>query len=271
MNFVGAEDKVVSFAELCQAQDILRAPDPPQRVVGIAEQEHARVGRHGGFHGLPVEFPVAINLNQGNTQQLAACILVAMQHGRVHRGTNHDFVFRLGAGGACYQGEGRHAAGQGMQPFRLHILNTVVCLEIVTDGEAEFICHERIAVEVVVEPLLKGIDHAGGRFDVHIGNAERERPLEVPFDVSCFPATISRGKTDHGRIGWFSFTLPVFIFCGKEDFFYKNLRHSSAVSYTRVVLPVASLAGRGMVWVSRCSNAWCRAALSRKWASKRSR
>ena len=53
---------------------------------------------------------------------------------------------------------------------------------------------------VTYSQLLQGIDHAGRRFNIHIGNTEGQGTLQVPFDISGFAAAVGRGKAYHGVV-----------------------------------------------------------------------
>ena len=71
--------------------------------------------------------------------------------------------------------------------------------EIFADDTTQFIGHEGVAIEAVVETFLQGFHHAGRGFDIHVRDAERLRPLQVPLDVAGSTAYFICCVTNHNR------------------------------------------------------------------------
>ncbi len=198
VNLIRAENEIMAAAELADAQKLLARPAAPERVLRVAEQKELGVGLHGALHRLPVEAPVPSLASTRNGDELAVGVFMAVEHGRIGRGADHDAGVRRGADGACNQGEGRHAAGQVVQPFGA-CLNAVTLAEVVDDGAAQLVRHEGVAEEGVAQAPLQRLDEAGRRLDVHIGDAEGQGALKIPLDISGVAALFVFGELDaHG-------------------------------------------------------------------------
>ena len=169
-------------AELAEAQELLAGPTAAEGVVRVAEQEELGLRCDGGLHGLPIEGRPTVLLRVRHGDEVAVRVLMAMQHGRVSRGADHNGSVRGRADRAGHQGEGRYTAGQVVQPAGLH-LRPVAVLQVVHNGLPHLVREDGVAVEMMIEPTLQSPDDAIRRLNIHIGDTEGDRPLEVPLTV----------------------------------------------------------------------------------------
>ena len=92
VDFVGQKDEVVLLTEGGELSDLFFAENSAHRVLWITEEKDLGVISHLIFESLPVEAPLAIDLNMVDAEEFHRGIVMDTEEGRVDGGTGKDFI-----------------------------------------------------------------------------------------------------------------------------------------------------------------------------------
>ena len=183
MNLVRNQNQFVAGADFAQSQDLLIGKDPAKGVLRMGQEKDAVFGPDAFLKLIPVKGPAAVVTNMGDGLQGQPMVLVDVQERRVDRGAGDVALARLPESPPC-QRQG------GDETTKVHEL-------ILLDGDSvplRVVGHDallepglwlRVAEDAMIHPLPQGLDHRGGRREVHVGDPEGvELGTAVPLDGS---------------------------------------------------------------------------------------
>ncbi len=187
MDLVAHEHEVVAAAEVDDPLDLVAAPDAAERVVRMAEQEHAGVGRRGGLEAVERELPAAVPELGRHGDQPPAAPAGRLQERRVDR---RDRQHGLAGRGERVAGEvqSRHDARQPHDPLAVDA-PAVATLEVGDDRLDQGVGHQRVAEDAVSCAGRERLDHLRRRGEVHVRDPQRQRVagVEVPLEAGGAP------------------------------------------------------------------------------------
>ena len=180
VNVVRTDDQIVTPAEVGQIFEFVFPPGAADRVVGMAEQQEARLRRHCRFQLVEIPAPGAAGEHERYGRQHSSRQAGRRQEGRIHgRGREHAAV-----NSTTRRVEPGNQPWQPHQPVRgnLPIIMTLQILERDVDETRPGLA---IAEDAVIHALLQRGDYGGRCGKVHVGDPQRQniaRAILVPLE-----------------------------------------------------------------------------------------
>ena len=176
MNFVRHDRHAVAQADVAHTSQLLRCPYPPDRIVGIAQQQEFRfrVGRFR-FEIVEVDRVATIPVNEIIGRQLASVVAYRRIETVVCRRLDDDLVARFGQR-LDDGGQGGHYATRVDHPPGIDP-PAMTALEPPDDRIVIGFGHFGVTENTVLHPFTQGFHNSRCRTEVHIRHPHGQRTL----------------------------------------------------------------------------------------------
>ncbi len=196
VDLVGNNRNAMAEADVAHAAEFFGSPDTACWVVGVAEEENLGVGQSRlGLEVLPINLIAILGADKLILHEVAMAIIDAGEEAVVCRGLHKDATTialkALDDGGHS----GYYANGVD-NPIGLDMPIVATCVPI-GYGIIEALGDLGVAVDVVVDATLEGLNNLGGYGKIHVGDPERDDVLFGGVDV---PLITVGSATIGGRV-----------------------------------------------------------------------